>query len=302
MVVLGEQDVADPIFVFVKPEPHKVAKLEEGRLRLISAVSLVDTMVDRVLFGWLGKAILDNVGKTPVYVGWSPALGGWRTIAQLFSSEVLCVDKSAWDWTVPDFLVDALLELVLSLQVDRPPWWESLVRARFRLLFEKPVYRFQDGFEIAQANKGVMKSGCYLTIILNSFGQLLLHACVMLEMGLSPEYSLPIILGDDTAQELRNLPLQEYIANIESYGFKVKYEVRKDVEFAGFIYRADSCTPAYFKKHLYRMEFSENLAEYLESMQMLYAYHPAGAFFRKVANKLAPQSSLSPGLARRLLA
>lgn len=39
----------DPIKVFVKQEPHKRKKLDEGRLRLISSVSLIDTIIDRIL-------------------------------------------------------------------------------------------------------------------------------------------------------------------------------------------------------------------------------------------------------------
>lgn len=59
----------DPIRMFIKQEPHKEAKLRVGRYRLISAVSFVDTMADRVMLRWLQNKAVANVGKTSCAVG-----------------------------------------------------------------------------------------------------------------------------------------------------------------------------------------------------------------------------------------
>jgi len=79
---LGAPRDTDPILVFVKEEPNKVQKIEEGRCRIISAVGLVDTMADRVMLGWLQRATLQTVGRTPVMVGWSPYKGGYRFLGK----------------------------------------------------------------------------------------------------------------------------------------------------------------------------------------------------------------------------
>lgn len=41
----------DPVRVFIKEEPASKNKRETGALRLISSVSIVDTVVHRLLFG-----------------------------------------------------------------------------------------------------------------------------------------------------------------------------------------------------------------------------------------------------------
>ena len=46
---LVKAGLCDPIRVFVKNEPHSSKKLEEGRVRLIMSVSIVDQLVERVL-------------------------------------------------------------------------------------------------------------------------------------------------------------------------------------------------------------------------------------------------------------
>lgn len=63
----GEME-ADDIKVFVKQEPHSWEKISEGRFRLISAVSMVDTMVDRIVFGDLVDRVLATAGETPVMI------------------------------------------------------------------------------------------------------------------------------------------------------------------------------------------------------------------------------------------
>lgn len=295
MRILSQQPLADPISVFVKPEPHKRAKLDEGRLRLISAVSFVDTMVDRVIFGWLSDKVLTNVGQTPVMVGWSPVYGQWRAFRARFGKRILCVDKSSWDWTVQKWLIDACLRLIEHLAFGADEWLVALFRARFKLLFEQPTYIFRDGSTVQQADAGVMKSGCYLTIILNSLCQLLMHAVV------APEEPLPFALGDDTAQRPPE-DTEGYIAKLNNLGAKCKPELLDDVEFAGFKMSQNSCVPAYRAKHLFRMEFVNHLGDYLRAMQMLYASDkPSLRLFQRIALNRSPENYLSDFVAESLL-
>lgn len=93
---------SDPLKVFVKQEPHKMAKIQEGRYRLISAVSLVDTMIDRILFRTMWAKALSKPLRTPSAVGWVPLSGGWRSIRQMLPGRTVAIDKSAWDWTVQE--------------------------------------------------------------------------------------------------------------------------------------------------------------------------------------------------------
>nr|QQO81415.1 RNA-dependent RNA polymerase [Soybean thrips sobemo-like virus 7] len=280
---------ADDLRVFVKPEPHKITKLEEGRLRLISAVSFVDTMVDRILFGWLADVALSSTWKTPCMVGWSPIKGGWRAMANRFVKP-MALDRSAWDWTVQQWLVEAWLGFIFAVAIDPPDWWIAAVTDRFEMLFFHARFRFQDGTVIKQPRVGIMKSGCYLTLLLNSVSQVIIHAVAMLQLGLNPFRSMPLAFGDDTIQESEGLDVNTYIAELSKLGPKLKSpRIARDVEFIGFL-MGEKFTPAYTSKHLYKLEYSERLPEYLESMQCLYAHHPTmQAVLRRIAARRCPE-------------
>lgn len=273
--MLDGEEVFDNIKVFVKQEAHKRKKIDEGRFRLISAVSLIDTIVDRVLFGWLGRKVLNTVGRTPCLVGWSPVRGGWRQLSDKFRGKAVhCLDKEAWDWTVPAWLVDMWLDVILQLAVDAPAWWVSLVKLRFKILFESSVFQFDDGTCVWQGVKGIMKSGCYLTIILNSLGQSLLHYVAMIRCGNSPSHCEPLVIGDDTVQ-CKVDDLASYVQHLEDLGVRVKgAKVQHYVEFAGFAYDGKVCFPAYWQKHLFNMSVSRVLPELLRSYQFLYVHEP----------------------------
>lgn len=289
--LLNGHAICDDIKVFIKQEPHKLSKLESGMYRLISAVSLVDTFIDRILFAWIVRAQLDTVGRTPCLVGWSPVRAGWRTLTDRFRGRpVNCLDKAAWDWTVHGYMVDMWYMFLEQLPVNPPKWWLDMVKIRFRLLFEDAWFRFEDGTRVKQATKGVMKSGCYLTILLNSLSQSLLHYVANSRCGQPMATKQPYCIGDDTVQEA--LPwLEQYVGHLDDLGITVKgAKVQHWVEFAGFCFDGKTCYPSYWQKHLFSMAYAEHLGEMLESYQYLYVNEPVMyEFICRVARELGPQ-------------
>nr|WKV33674.1 MAG: RNA-dependent RNA polymerase [Riboviria sp.] len=279
-LLISGEGYSDPLKVFVKPEPHKLKKVEEGRLRLISAVSLIDTMVDRIAFGWLHDNALASFPATPIMCGWSPANGGWRLI-RYNSDDVMCVDKSSWDWTLQEWIVDALEDFVLELGEMLPPEARKLVKARFVQLFKESVFGFIDGTVAKQKGVGIMKSGCFMTLLFNSVSQLLLHSVVCKQMSISPK-PWPKCLGDDTIQQL--VPdVEQYVGLMGKLGCTLKVKTG-EVEFAGFRFSKTTCVPAYTKKHLFKLAYSNNFCELLVAMQLLYAHSPSmTALLRKIA-------------------
>ncbi|APG75854.1 hypothetical protein 2 [Hubei sobemo-like virus 10] len=294
--------VADDIKMFVKPEPHKPEKMAQGRFRLISAVSLVDALVDRILFGWLSRKALTVVGKTPCLTGWSPVHGGWKYIEHRFSGKpVVCLDKSSWDWTVQEWLITAWFEFLKGLALGADSWWVELVSARFQMLFERPIYQFADGTRVQQKYVGIMKSGCFLTLILNSVGQSMLHYVASLRIGRNPIRNQPISVGDDTTQE--SFPeLEEYINQISRLGAKVKgFKVRHWVEFIGFAWIKGVCVPAYWQKHLFKLQYS-HLEDVLQSYQILYANEPVMfELLRRLAKEVNPELVMSSYEAKAIM-
>lgn len=244
-------------------------------------------MVDRIAFGWLARSFLDRVGETPVMVGWTPMFGEWRRFRKRFSDKIVCIDKSAWDWTVQPWLIDALFDVINELAIDAAPWLRRLFVVRFKQLFRDAVFQFRDGQQVTQTGTGVMKSGCYLTIILNSIAQLLLHAVACFQMGVDPCETVPCCMGDDTVQDLGDLDIEGYIRHLERLGAKAKFSgIKSFVDFAGFKISSESCIPAYFAKHLYKLEYASDLSGFLENMQLLYAHSPSALrMWREVAKK-----------------
>lgn len=284
----------DPIRVFVKHEPHKVSKLEEGRLRLISAVSLVDAMVDRVLFLWLAKSILERFGTNPMAVGWSPLAGGHRWVSDAFRGyrKTRSLDMTAWDWTMPGWLILAIKDVIKDLLVCAPGFWGEKVDARWEALFRDAWFCFGDGSLTQQRGWGIMKSGCYLTIIMNTISQLVRHSLVTTRLGLG--YLPTIFLGDD--QTIVDFPrFQEYEAATRSLGFLLKDSVVEvdRIGFAGFVVEPRAVYPEYREKHVFLITHSPDdaLVDRLWAYQILYAFDTR--FYGWIERELA---RLSPAL------
>lgn len=295
---LKGEDRADPLKVFVKQEPHSAKKLAEGRYRLISAVSLVDSMVDRIVFAHIKDNMDLTVGKTPIRVGWSIQHGGWREMAQRFTPDkVLCLDKSCWDWSVQAWVVEAIQRLVIDFSTGLPDEVIEIINCRFKQLFETAVFGFIDGTRVKQQGKGIMKSGCYMTICFNSIAQLLMHAVTSIQMGIDPDDAIPECLGDDTIQDSVE-DLDMYSAVMSRLGCTLKTPVTGKVEFAGFQFSRLRVIPAYYRKHLFKLAYNDNLSEYLEQMQYLYVYSPVMyKIFQKAARETqSPIVSVSRAL------
>lgn len=276
-VLLSGTIEADPLKVFVKQEPHKVDKLNEGRYRLIMGVSLVDTIVDRIIFGELLRTAASpaNVLRTPCAVGWAPNKGGWRFIS-LYTKNGFSIDRKAWDWTVCEWLVRLWEDFIKDLHPDHPLWWSELVSRRFTCLFYIARFSFPDGQLIQQGTPGIMKSGCLLTLLLNSVGQTILHVIAQLNLERDPFDNIPLSMGDDTLQKPFDY-MEPYAEQLAKMALIKEAEYTHDYsEFIGFIFTKTGYYPAYWKKHLYQLRHLDQavMRETLMSYQMLWYHHP----------------------------
>lgn len=287
---------ADPLNMFIKIEPTKLKKIQAGAYRVISGVSLVDNLVDRILFGWINRAACATPGKTPCMVGWSPLRGGWKQVVNRFRGKILnCLDKSAWDWTYLEWMVRASMDFVLELPVNAPDWWKHMVKQRFTALYRDAEFRVKDGTIISQSFWGIQKSGSLLTLIINSIMQDLLDLLAFVPIRQDDEVDREkLIMGDDTSfEEVRKL--EEYVRRINSLGPLVKEKNRQSwVEFAGFAFLEGACWPTQWRKHLYNLKYTTRPIEYLHSMQVLYAHDPdMFAYLEREISKISPTLALS---------
>lgn len=248
----GSDTDSDLIKLFIKVEAIKTAKVESNRFRIISSISLVDQIVDRILFMLFARNFRENRLKTGCMVGYSPTKGGWVAFNHLIPQDTykLMIDKTAFDWTVKPWMTDVAKELLHSLNPFAKSWWHDAVDRRFEALFGQPTFSFSDTTTIQQPFRGVMKSGCYLTIILNSILQLAIHRLTMLRARLDVSDDFILVMGDDTLQ-LDFEESDEYVDAMKTTGVLPKVTVSEISHFAGFKYYPDGFVPEYREKHAF---------------------------------------------------
>jgi len=106
---LVQQGYCDPVRIFVKNEPHKADKVANKRWRLISSVSIVDQLVDRVLNTHINKTEIANWHKIPSKPGMGFNQESVEKIIQDFESipDPCTSDISGFDWCTAYFALKA---------------------------------------------------------------------------------------------------------------------------------------------------------------------------------------------------
>nr|QVG74741.1 hypothetical protein 2 [Virus sp.] len=247
---LSNKSKADPIRLFIKPEPHSQKKMSSKRYRLISSVSVADQIIDHMVFGDLNAILIANWHKIPSKPGWSFLHGGWKMMPPSDGSWV-AIDKSSWDWTVQLWLLELVLEARLRLCKTvgalKNKWFEYAYY-RFQQLYLECVFITSGGHLLRQLRPGALKSGCVNTIADNSLMQYLLHLRVVFSLGWSP--GVIMSMGDDTLQQEPE-DLQLYLQELQSYCIVKQHE--RLVEFAGFRFDGMRVEPAYRAKHSFNL-------------------------------------------------
>lgn len=236
----------DPIYLFIKPEPHKISKL--NRKRLISSVSVVDAIIDHMLFDEFNDAVVLASCFGPIKAGWTPFKGGWK----IFPSEGVSIDKTAWDWTMALWQCYLCLEIRKKTCLNLSEQWVSLAERRYRQLFIDYTFVLPSGTEVKLNKSGVMKSGSVVTLVDNSLAQLIMHYRVAISMGIDPGWIWA--MGDDTRQSTPP-NLKEYLDRLGQ--FCVVKECTESPEFAGFRFLPmGRIEPLYKGKHAFNLLYA----------------------------------------------
>jgi hypothetical protein len=201
-----DEGLCDPIRVFVKDEPHKKAKLAEGRVRLIMSVSLIDKIIEMLLIRDLCKLEIANWMDIPSKpgIGFSPednqsvyddVIGCGYTMA--------CADISGWDWSVKQWMILNDAEFTIKLCENSSPVWETLLR-RTALIESESIYMFSDGTMVQPRFKGIVNSGKFKTSRSNSFMRV--HLATLVGSRKT------IAAGDDSVEEYVEGAKETYLA------------------------------------------------------------------------------------------
>lgn len=279
--------------VFVKSEPHKQEKADANRWRLIMATPLCVQVWWHMLFDYMNDLEIEKAYEIPSQQGLVMVSGGWKLYRQQWLERGYNVglDKRAWDWTVPKWVLDLDLELRrrtgYGSRMDR--WYEYASRA-YDDMFTNPLILLSNGMLFRQIFPGIVKTGGVNTISTNSHGQVIVHvpACILQQVSC---YPLPAACGDDTLQ------VKEQTADLEAYrsmGVVIK-TASEGLEFVGHDFKASGPHPLYFVKHLKRVQFTPDdiLPQYLDSMARMYCHTELFEFWQQLALDLGCPLPLS---------
>lgn len=199
---LVRKGLCDPIKLFIKDEPHKRVKLDEGRLRLIFSVSLIDNLIARLLFSRQNKAEIAMNETIPVKPGMSLTDEGLAKInSQVkYGSTVGLLaeaDIKGWDWCFQEYNFSEDLERRTFLNEGKGTDWERIARAHYHCMSLK-VMALSNGDMYQQIEAGIMPSGWYNTSSTNSSARILDAYTVHMMAGGNPKFA--IANGDDTVE------------------------------------------------------------------------------------------------------
>lgn len=172
-VQLVQMGACDPVRIFVKNEPHNSSKLKEGRVRLISSVSLIDQIVERILWGVQNDADIGCWSRIPSKIGmglsdedvariWGDVRTGYAM------GPVAASDMSGWDFSVQAWEFDNEVILRNALNGSSIESLYGRVNMNRMYCLSLSVFTLSDGTMIAQKERGIMKSGSYGTSSINS--------------------------------------------------------------------------------------------------------------------------------------
>lgn len=259
---------------FIKQEPHKKAKAIEGRWRLIMAFPLNYQVFWHLLFDYQNDLEIRKATSIPSQQGiwlhggaWKNHLFRWRQMRYDVG-----LDKSAWDWTYPFWLLEWDLEFRYRMgHGARMDEWYEHAKKQWNLAFGKGAkFITTKGHLLEQLEPGIMKSGSVVTISSNSHAQAMLHALVCLDEGVNP-WPYPACCGDDTLQRLDQASIPGYL----KYGVVVK-SASEGLEFMGHEFLSTGPAPLYMEKHFNRfLHISEEyVPDYIDAMCRLYIKTP----------------------------
>jgi hypothetical protein len=268
---------------FVKDEPHKKAKAELNRWRLIICCSLAVQMVWRMCFGDLNKSLCDKALCIPSCHGVTLRAGDCKVFRRFIVDRGLriCRDIQGWDVNSPGWVFDVALELRERLTDGATDEWRRIATALYADAYSSAVIRFSNGFVYQQEFSGFMKSGLYSTISDNSFAMTALHIAACHQVG--DPFGYFIAVGDDTMQSFIS---EEYLAALEKLGCRNK-EVEYGFKFIGRDFEGSGPVPLYVKKHLFALPTKrEYVPDVLDAYMQEYAHSEYRHIWRAVARKL----------------
>lgn len=252
-MLLVRLGLCDPVRVMVKNELHTRLKINQGRMRLICCVSVIDQLVERVLTAQVQK-------KETAEWQWSlvkPGMGlhdvGLATLMQHFKGMKVPAgtDAKGWDWGVAYWLLMAFASLRSAqygcgLRHTRTytTMWERRAQC-----IASTVFVLSNGERYAQIMAMIMLSGSYWTSSGNSWMRVICAFLVSWVLGLARTDAAA--MGDDCVEDILGCPTPQAETLTREYaklGVAIKaVEFGNEFEFCSYRFDllAETAAPAH---------------------------------------------------------
>lgn len=245
----------DPIRLFIKQELHSEKKLKDKRYRLIWSVSIIDQVIDRLLFRDLISEEIDywqcfdSKGGAGLSLD-SQATDLFNNIISRLGNNFITSDVSNWDWsfrgwmfiasfikvmmqrgygdnTIYHFVLAGLSDSSSKFRFMTLPPYVRACWARIVLMAHPPI-GLSNGQLLQHGSYGIMKSGWLKTLETNSFCRSLLNRLIC--------NGRCTAMGDDSAETTKLQP-DELISRYQQLGIiltdvtKVIAPYKQGIEF-----------------------------------------------------------------------
>jgi hypothetical protein len=257
---LVKANLVDPVRLFIKNELHSTEKLDSGRLRLISSVSFIDEIVDKILFSEQDKTEIANWWQIPS----KPGIGFTDNMLTLLfdyvkpqlkkakkqGGSLSGSDASGWDWCYQLWMYWAEYKR-RSMMAGAYDGKNELLRKLFYnriVCIAHSVFVSSGGRMFAQLIGGIMLSGVPITSSANSFGRCLTATMVGADWVMAA--------GDDAGETT----VDDAIAKYLELGIRIKYydAIREDDSF-------EFCSHNYTPNGAYLVSWEKCLCNLLNS-------------------------------------
>lgn len=225
--------LCDPMRIFNKLEPHKYSKVVNQRWRLIFSESIVDQIVERMLFTVQDAAEIAVWPHIPSKSGMGLQTHQVEALLDYAERNEInfCTDVEGWDWNAPDQLIRGDCECRILLNTEKDPLWESAVRG-VTVLHTYRLLMLSNGLIYRREIPGGQASGRKITSSSNGRARFLIDVCAAQHFGYQ---AASMTQGDDDVTHLPDrVPVDEFISFVESnFGIRLT-EPMKAKEFISF--------------------------------------------------------------------
>lgn len=226
---LIEKGWLDPCRVFIKNEPHKRKKLVENRYRLIWSISVIDQIIDRLIFSQFTDAEIAEHDYLFQKGGAGLSTDEqqkhlFENMTEMLGNDFVTDDMKNWDWSFKDWQYTLYwIKCMVNLGWDRDeiknwlkacrgitgkytspltgqeywfrhmPFWPRVMWIRLRFMARVPI-SLSNGRIMSHGKPCIMKSGAFITLSANSFARSHLSMKIF---GMDTENGT---IGDDCAE------------------------------------------------------------------------------------------------------